>query len=260
MDRVNCRVGVYARVCANEYVMGLFDWWGCYCQSIHHFSSAASILLFFTLSLSLPASMILHFLVLLTLAAPNLSLFFLSCNSLLFFFSLFFWISSPLFLHVVLVSAKLRVQDGQWVQDGGVWPRKSNGSWDRGEFLNTQAQTHFSLKHPFSTSMLHATLQLLRPRFISHLLMISSDCWTSPWPSIHALWLPWLCVRMCVRIIHLVLRNLKHAGSLGFVEKRVVPSYMKFYSAIVQCVLCATNHVTYALVCACGKMCVFVGM
>lgn len=180
MDRVNCYVGVYARVCANECVMGLFDWWGCYCQSIHHFSSSAflvpSLLLFFTPSLSscfdgvaLPCC----FLSPLDSCCSLFVTFVLSCYSLLLFV---FLICAPLVPLPVLGSAKLRVQDGEWVQDGGVWPREPNGSWDRGEFLHTQAQTHFSTK----TSVLVEKLLLLW--FNSHWLMISSDYWTSPWP------------------------------------------------------------------------------
>lgn len=54
MDRVNCHVCpnefVFMCVCActlvctNECVMGLFDWWGCYCQSIHHSFLSQSLL------------------------------------------------------------------------------------------------------------------------------------------------------------------------------------------------------------------------
>lgn len=40
-----------------------------------------------------------------------------------------------------LVPAKLRIQDGQWFQNGSVWPWEPNGGWYRGEFWHTKAQT-----------------------------------------------------------------------------------------------------------------------
>ena len=140
--------------------MGLFDWWGCYCQIIHHSTSpsipppSAPSFPCFNPSLpsppfdavTLPSLFFLSFSPLdskcslsslpstFSLSSHQLSLFFF----LFFFFTIFFLLSSA-----VSVSAELRVQDGQWFQDGGVWPREPNGGRDWGEFLHPHTHTHF---------------------------------------------------------------------------------------------------------------------
>ena len=155
-------------VCTNECVMGLFDWWGCYCQSIHHSSSPASPLSLLPHSLT-PSSLwwwytrlrcsflspswlsmlsIYHF-------HPRLHPHLAHCTCLFLVFSL---LSS-----LVPVWAKLRVQDGQWVQNGGVWSWEPNGGWNRGEFLHIRAQTHFSLKHPYTAVGFHQQGLLFKP-------------------------------------------------------------------------------------------------
>lgn len=153
MDRVNFCVRmcvyvcvcVFARVCANECVMGLFDWWHCYCQSIHHSSSPVlppclSPSLFHP-SRSHPPLMVLYFPPFVFFRSPldsRCSLFVTfihcSCPSL----TVFPYLGSPL----VSLSVKLWVQADQWVQDGGVWPREPDGGRDGGEFSHVSANAH----------------------------------------------------------------------------------------------------------------------
>lgn len=135
MDRVNC--WVCACACANECIMRLFDWWGCYCQSILHRSSPPFLSLSPSLFHLLPPLMVSYFSSRLFsspsswLSFPPLSLLLTFCpfssHSQYFLFFAFLFSLVP-------ASTKLRIQDGQRVQDGGLWPRKPNGGWNRGQF------------------------------------------------------------------------------------------------------------------------------
>lgn len=164
--------------------MGLFDWWHCYCQSIHHSSSPvlppASLLLFFTLLTPIPLWWCYTCLPL-SFRSPldsHCSLFvtFIHCSCPTL--TVFPYLGSPL----VSLSVKLWVQVDQWVQDGGVWPREPDGGRDGGEFSHVSANTH-------TNANTHAKkAQLLGLRFNSPWLMLSSDCWCSPWPPFHTVW------------------------------------------------------------------------
>ncbi len=147
-----------------------------------------------------------------------------------------------------------------WLGQRWVFIYKSTNS-----HTHTHTHTYFSLKHPFQTSTLSSyncyssglihtdwwfwmiTNHHLDPQSTHFDSLVCASHWMSVW----------VRVRVCVHsmlIIHLALGWLTHAGSQGFVKKRVVPSYMKFYHAGVQ--LCTTKHVTCASLWVGDQVCV----